>query len=89
MLSFAGQFGLDTTKAVLPNVQAVASMDRPRHAKNDKSPMPTYLGLSSPHLIYPNGDGRGGEAPPKKMGGPGCGAPRIFLILMIKNTRFS
>ena len=40
------------------------------------------------HFINPNG-GRVGEAPPEKIRGPRGGAPRIFLILGIRNIRFS
>ncbi len=34
-----------------------------RLAKYDKSPMPTFLGLSNPHFIYPNGVSEEAEPP--------------------------
>ena len=46
--------------------------------------------MSFPTYMYANGGGPGGgEASPKKIGGPRGGAPRDFLILRIKNKRFS
>ena len=52
--------------------------------------MPTFLGLSNPHYIYPKGEGSGGgEAPPEKWKVRGAEPPGIFLILRIKNKRFS
>jgi len=39
-----------------------------RHAKNDISPLPVYLGMYICPLIYPNGGVQGGVAPPGKWG---------------------